>query len=60
MCNNFISKEAVAMSHKESEIRVVYAWCGKVLREATPWVEYPLISHGICQDCRKKVLKEGM
>jgi ribosomal protein S27E len=39
-----------------SQIQVVCAWCGKVLRESD--VENPVISHSICEECKRNLEKE--
>jgi ribosomal protein S27E len=39
-----------------SQIQVVCAWCGKVLRESD--VENPTISHSICEERKQDLEKE--
>jgi MOSC domain-containing protein YiiM len=43
---------------KESQTRVVCAWCGKVLKVDSVDTRPRPISHGICQDCSKRVFTE--
>ena len=39
-------------------MKVICSWCGKDLGEKEPFVDNR-VSHGICEDCRKKIM-EGM
>ena len=36
-------------------IRIICAWCGKVVREGAPGVK--LVSHLICPDCFEKEMR---
>lgn len=41
-------------SSKEKGVKVICAWCGKVLKKGGGKV-----SHGICTACAKRVVREG-
>ncbi|KAF1080280.1 MAG: hypothetical protein GQF41_3448 [Candidatus Rifleibacterium amylolyticum] len=43
---------------KKSQTRVVCAWCSKILKVDSADTRPRPISHGICQDCSKKIFTE--
>lgn len=38
-------------------MKVICAWCRKDMGEKEP-LEEKIISHGMCEDCRRKVMRE--
>ncbi len=36
----------------------ICAWCNKTLKEGEPVQDYGLQTHGICESCAARVLKE--
>ncbi len=45
-------QQAAANAQHVAEVRLVCAWCQKVLQNATPDAK---TSHGICEDCAWKL-----
>jgi len=55
--NGHIVYRRVDPEWEAQQVRAVCAWCGRLLRG--PLGEAIMVSHGLCEECKAKLLKEA-